>query len=510
MTNNPVSSQSTLPHNMNYPKPTLTTSISLYNDVNHLTAPNVNNSTERPVLQKTLSSRAEGETNNENQPITKVKMRDHSSKKKKGLRELKSRISLPPEIKSTSIAHTNQQAFDTNNIRYKLAQRSSYYQTNSSSVQAFGDVLNQSNISLARLSPHSAGPASRNEHRRSMLDLGFGKIESYSRLEKLGEGTYATVYKGTSNMVSGFVALKEIRLEQEEGAPCTALREVSLLKGLKHNNIVCLYDIIFDQTTLTLVFEYVEKDLKQYMEDCSNILSMKNVRLFLFQLLRGLEFCHGKKILHRDLKPQNLLINERGELKLADFGLARVKSFPTKTYSHEVVTLWYRPPDVLLGSTEYSTPIDIWAVGCIFYEMACGRPLFAGTKVEEELYLIFKYLGTPTEQSLPGVTSKTEFRALKLPFYFGESFTRLAPRLDTNGIDLLQNFLRYNPLSRISAYDALRHNFFACYPPEILNLGPLQSVLDLNEVTLTKDHGSKHNATSLMKNAISKRSSVHL
>ena len=190
MTNNPASNQSTVSHNMNYPKPTLTTSISLYNDVNHLTAPNVNNSIERPVLQKTLSSRAEGETNNENQPITKVKMRDHSSKKKKGLRELKSRISLPPEIKSTAITHTNQQAFEASNIRYKLAQRSSYYQTNPSSVQAFSDVLNQSNISLSRLSPHSNGPASRNEHRRSMLDLGFGKIESYSRLEKLGEGAF--------------------------------------------------------------------------------------------------------------------------------------------------------------------------------------------------------------------------------------------------------------------------------------------------------------------------------
>jgi serine/threonine protein kinase len=197
-------------------------------------------------------------------------------------------------------------------------------------------------------------------------------------------------------------------------------------------------------------------------------------------------------------------------LKLADFGLARIKSFPTKTYSHEVVTLWYRPPDVLLGSTEYYTPIDIWAVGCIFYEMACGRPLFAGTKVDEELYLIFKYLGTPTEQTLPGVTSNPDFQALKLPFYFGESLNRLAPRLDQNGIDLLQKFLRYNPHSRISARDAMINKFFSCYPPEIHTLGPLQSILDLPEVTLAKDHGSKHIAPSLMKSVISKRSSVHL
>ncbi|CAF1062210.1 unnamed protein product [Adineta steineri] len=507
---------SILPNNTNPNKSFISNSISLHGDINnlvnnqHLSTSNTNNSTERISIHQTMSLRVDGENTNENQQVTKVKMRDHSSKKKKNSRALESRISLPPEVKNTSNNIANQPFNDLHNVRMKLTKRSSYYQPGSASIQGINDVLNQSNISLSRLSPHSTGPLSRNEHRRSMLDLGFGKIESYVKLEKLGEGTYATVYKGTSSILSGFIALKEIRLEQEEGAPCTALREVSLLKGLKHNNIVCLYDIIFDHTTLTLVFEYVEKDLKQYMEDCANILSMKNVRLFLFQLLRGLEFCHGKKILHRDLKPQNLLINERGELKLADFGLARIKSFPTKTYSNEVVTLWYRPPDVLLGSTEYSTPIDIWAVGCIFFEMACGRPLFAGTKVEEELYLIFRYLGTPTEHTLPGVTSNPDFQALRLPFSFGESLNRLAPRLDQSGIDLLQKFIRYNPHSRISARDAMMHNFFSCYPPEIHTLGPLQSILEINDVSLTKNHGSKLNAPSLMKTAISKRSSVHL
>ena len=209
-------------------------------------------------------------------------------------------------------------------------------------------------------------------------------------------------------------------------------------------------------------------------------------------------------------RPQNLLINDRGELKLADFGLARIKSFPTKTYSHEVVTLWYRPPDVLLGSTEYFTPIDIWAVGCIFYEMACGRPLFAGTKVDEELYLIFKCLGTPTEQTFPGVTTKAEFQELNHPFFPGEPLTRLAPRLDPVALDLLESFVRYNPLSRISAQDAMRHKFFSCYPANIHALEPMQSVLDLDGVSLTKDHGSKFIATSLVKTALAKRASVHL
>ena len=174
-----------------------------------------------------------------------------------------------------------------------------------------------------------------------MSELGYGKIESYVKLEKLGEGTYATVYKGQSGINHSYVALKEIRLEHEEGAPCTAIREASLLKQLKHANIVTLHDIIYTRESLTLVFEYLERDLKQYMDDCSNIMGTRNVKLFLFQLLRGLAYCHARQILHRDLKPQNMLINGRGELKLADFGLARAKSIPTKTYSNEVVTLWY-------------------------------------------------------------------------------------------------------------------------------------------------------------------------
>ncbi|CAF2758487.1 unnamed protein product [Rotaria sp. Silwood2] len=558
VTSNIGTALSVLANNNNNNKHYLTNSISLHGDVNtlvnaqmndhHLSTSAINdvtlsssaNTTGRTAIQSITPDNltkqySTTDTENSNQEIPKVKMREHSAKKKKGLRDLKSRISLPPELKN-SFSFTKQNLTTTNNNnnnnnnaqssainlanKFKLnqqqiQQRSSYYQTNSLSTQTLNNVLNQSNSSLVHRSPSQlntsmSGQLSRNEQRLSMLDLGFGKIESYVKLEKLGEGTYATVYKGKSHLLNGYIALKEIRLEQEEGAPCTALREVSLLKGLKHNNIVSLHDIIFNQTTLTLVFEYVEKDLKQYMDDCGNILNIKNVRLFLFQLLRGLDYCHSKKILHRDLKPQNLLINERGELKLADFGLARIKSFPTKTYSHEVVTLWYRPPDVLLGSTEYSTPIDIWAVGCIFYEMACGRPLFAGTKVDEELYLIFKCLGTPNEKTLPGVTTNPDFQALRFPYYHGESLNHLAPRLDQNGIDLLEKFLRYNPHSRISAHDAMMHKFFSCYPSIIHTLGPLQSILDLNEIYLTKDHGSKLITASLMKTAISKRSSVHL
>uniref|UniRef100_A0A8C8ENP9 Protein kinase domain-containing protein n=1 Tax=Oncorhynchus tshawytscha TaxID=74940 RepID=A0A8C8ENP9_ONCTS len=281
---------------------------------------------------------------------------------------------------------------------------------------------------FAMNSPPFDKPMSRRLRRASLSEIGFGKLETYIKLDKLGEGTYATVYKGRSKLTDNLVALKEIRLEHEEGAPCTAIREVSLLKDLKHANIVTLHDIIHTDKCLTLVFEYLEKDLKQYMDDCGSIMSVHNVKIFLFQLLRGLAYCHRRKVLHRDLKPQNLLINDKGELKLADFGLARAKSVPTKTYSNEVVTLWYRPPDVLLGSTEYSTPIDMWGVGCIFYEMMTGRPLFPGSTVEDELHLIFRILGTPTELTWPGITTSEEFKTYKFPRYHAEPLVNHAPR----------------------------------------------------------------------------------
>lgn len=176
------------------------------------------------------------------------------------------------------------------------------------------------------------------------------------------------------------------------------------------------------------------------MERHGGGLDHRNVRLFLFQLLRGLSYCHKRRVLHRDVKPQNLLISECGELKLADFGLARAKSVPSHTYSHEVVTLWYRPPgecfcigrkmeaifylvvfnivlgaDVLLGSTDYSTSLDMWGVGCIFVEMITGMPTFPGIRdTYDQLDKIFKLLGTPTEETWTSVTHLPGYKPHKL------------------------------------------------------------------------------------------------
>ncbi|KAM6137920.1 LOW QUALITY PROTEIN: cyclin-dependent kinase 17 [Pterocles gutturalis] len=339
-------------------------------------------------------------------------------------------------------------------------------------------------------SPPFDQPMSRRSRRASLSEIGFGKMETYIKLEKLGEGTYATVYKG--KLTENLVALKEIRLEHEEGAPCTAIREVSLLKDLKHANIVTLHDIVHTDKSLTLVFEYLDKDLKQYMDDCGNIMSMHNVKLFLYQILRGLAYCHRRKVLHRDLKPQNLLINEKGELKLADFGLARAKSVPTKTYSNEVVTLWYRPPDVLLGSSEYSTQIDMWGVGCIFFEMASGRPLFPGSTVEDELHLIFRLLGTPCQETWPGISSSDEFRNYNFPKYKPQPLINHAPRLDTEGIELIAKFLQYESKKRISAEEAMKHAYFRSLGTRIHTLPESVSIFSLKEIQLQKDPGFRN------------------
>ncbi|XP_070240672.1 cyclin-dependent kinase 18 isoform X2 [Bos mutus] len=291
-------------------------------------------------------------------------------------------------------------------------------------------------------SPDLPKPLTRMSRRASLSDIGFGKLETYVKLDKLGEGTYATVFKGRSKLTENLVALKEIRLEHEEGAPCTAIREVSLLRNLKHANIVTLHDLVHTERSLTLVFEYLDRDLKQYLDHCGNLMSMHNVKIFMFQLLRGLAYCHRRKILHRDLKPQNLLINERGELKLADFGLARAKSVPTKTYSNEVVTLWYRPPDVLLGSTEYSTPLDMW---------------------------------DPHGRDVARCDGPVRVPSLQLPPVPPPA----AP----------QPRSQYESKSRVSAEAALRHPYFRSLGERVHQLEDTASLFSLKEIQLQKDPG---------------------
>jgi len=267
-------------------------------------------------------------------------------------------------------------------------------------------------------------------------------------MEKIGEGTYGIVTKAKHIPTGRIVALKKIRLEEvDEGVPSTAVREISLLKeccsiadenaamGIVDGgqNIVRLLDVIHSDSKLVLVCEFLDMDLKKYMDivgerkaaslaplapDANNRASIFQHRAlppdlakkFMYQLLLGCLFIHQRRILHRDLKPQNLLIDSTGTLKIADFGLARCFGIPLRTYTHEIVTLWYRGPEVLLGTRHYASSIDMWSCGAIFAEMVTGCPLLAGDSEIGQLLKTFQTFGTPTEEMWPGITQLPDYQ----------------------------------------------------------------------------------------------------
>lgn len=233
------------------------------------------------------------------------------------------------------------------------------------------------------------------------------------------------------------------------------------MKELKHENIVALHDVIHTENKLMLVFEYMDGDLKRYMDTQGERGALKpsTIKSFMYQLLKGIDFCHQNRVLHRDLKPQNLLINSKGVLKLGDFGLARAFGIPVNTFSNEVVTLWYRAPDVLLGSRTYNTSIDIWSAGCIMAEMYTGRPLFPGTTNEDQITRIFRIMGTPTERTWPGITQLPEYKPT-FQMYATQDLRNILQAIDPTGIDLLQRMLQLRPELRISAHEALQHPWF--------------------------------------------------
>ncbi|XP_030900721.2 cyclin-dependent kinase 3 isoform X2 [Melopsittacus undulatus] len=257
--------------------------------------------------------------------------------------------------------------------------------------------------------------------------------EVFQKLEKIGEGTYGVVYKARNKRTGQLVALKKIRLDSDsEGVPSTAIREISLLKELKHPNIVRLLDVIHSQKKLYLVFEYLNQDLKKYMDSSQTRgLPLSLVKNYVFQLLQGVSFCHSHRVIHRDLKPQNLLINEAGVIKLADFGLARAFGVPLRTYTHEVTR----------------------------------KALFPGDSEIDQLFRIFRTLGTPTEATWPGVTQLPDYKE-NFPQWARKEMMEIVPSLDRDGRDLLMQLLLYDPSKRISAKTALSHQYFFQRSPQ--------------------------------------------
>lgn len=265
-------------------------------------------------------------------------------------------------------------------------------------------------------------------------------MDDFIKIEKIGEGTYGVVYKAKNKKTNQFVAMKKIRLDsEEEGVPSTSIREISLLKELQHPNVVKLESIIMDEGKIYLIFEFLSMDLKKYLDliPSDKFMEPSLVKSYLFQIVMAMLFCHKRRIIHRDLKPQNLLIDGNGTIKLADFGLARALCVPVRVYTHEVVTLWYRAPEVLLGATRYALPVDMWSIGCIFAEMATKRPLFRGDSEIDELFRIFRTLSTPTDETWPGVSKLPDYKS-SFPSWKSNTLASSVKNLDDDGLELLQ------------------------------------------------------------------------
>ncbi|EGR31028.1 protein kinase domain protein [Ichthyophthirius multifiliis] len=292
---------------------------------------------------------------------------------------------------------------------------------------------------------------------------------AYEILELLGEGTYGKVFKAQNLQTKQFVAIKKIKMKDDQqrnqGIPSTALREISCLKALDHSNIIKIVEIQYqvEKPKLYIILEYMENDLSKeikHLKHSARRYPKNTIKSYMHQILRSVDYCHRQRVFHRDIKPQNILISQKGELKLADFGLARFYEIPITTVTLEVQTLNYRAPELLLKDNLYSLPIDIWSIGCIFYELITGEILFTGYYEIDILIKIFQLLGTPDSFQIAG---KYKLNWLsKFPRFPSNKkfFIEKICEFDVMAADLLFRMIEADPVKRISANQAINHQFF--------------------------------------------------
>ncbi|XP_053741306.1 cyclin-dependent kinase 10 isoform X1 [Synchiropus splendidus] len=304
-------------------------------------------------------------------------------------------------------------------------------------------------------------------------------VREFEKLNRIGEGTYGIVYRARDTKSDEIVALKKVRMDKEkDGIPISSLREITLLLKLRHPNIVELKEVVVGTQleSLFLVMSYCEQDLASLLENMQTPFSEAQVKCIIIQLLRGLQYLHHNFIVHRDLKVSNLLMTDKGCVKIADFGLARTYGIPQQPMTPRVVTLWYRAPELLLGSKTQTTALDMWAVGCILAELLAHKPLLPGTSEIQQVDLIVQLLGTPNENIWPGFSQlpligqyslrKQPYNNLKNKFIW----------LSDAGHRLLNLLFMYNPQRRASAKDCLESSYFKEKPlpcePELMPTFP--------------------------------------
>ncbi|KAK3717466.1 serine/threonine protein kinase, CMGC, CDC2/CDK sub [Vermiconidia calcicola] len=293
----------------------------------------------------------------------------------------------------------------------------------------------------------------------------------------VGSGTYGKVYKAVHVYTGGMVALKKIRMEGErDGFPVTAIREIKLLQSLNHINVVALQEVMVERNDCFMVFEYLSHDLTGLLNHPSFSLTAAHKKYLAKQLFEGLDYLHRRGVLHRDIKAANILISKTGELKLADFGLARFYQKSQKQdYTNRVITIWYRSPELLLGETQYGPAVDIWSAACVLVEIFTRHAIFPGDGGEiNQLDKIYNVLGTPSRSEWPGITELQWYELLRpnqrIPSTFAEKYQE---RVSPEAFELLQAMFLYDPANRPTAADVLEHPYFALEEPKA------QQVLEL-------------------------------
>lgn len=305
------------------------------------------------------------------------------------------------------------------------------------------------------------------------------KIEdTYAKGRTLGTGTFGEVILGTHKETGEVVAIKKIRVDDKKmGIHPTALREVKYLKELHHPNVVRLIDVISLKRGIAMVFEYMDTDLENVIRDRSLVLSKSDVKAYMLGMLQALKYCHERWVVHRDIKPNNFLISRDGMIKLTDFGLSRVYGSPERRYTNQVFARWYRPPELLFGSTCYGPGVDIWALGCVFAELLLRKPWFPAESDVEVLSLIFNALGTPKGEDWGGLKNMPAF--IKFSDRDGLPLKSQFPGVEAEALDLLSKLVALDARRRISAADALDHPYFKVKPaPTEPSMLPKPHILD--------------------------------
>ncbi|XP_054740271.1 cyclin-dependent kinase 10 [Anastrepha obliqua] len=288
-------------------------------------------------------------------------------------------------------------------------------------------------------------------------------VTDFEKLNRIGEGTYGIVYRARDTRSNEVVALKKVRMDQEkDGLPVSGLREIMILKACKHENIVNLRDVVVGKSleSIFLVMEYCEQDLASLLDNMAQPFSEPEVKCIILQVLNGLKYMHSRYIIHRDLKVSNLLMTDQGCVKIADFGLARLFGEPATPMTPQVVTLWYRSPELLLGSATQTTAVDMWAVGCILGELLSHKPLLPGNTELGQLDLIIDLLGTPSENIWPEFSKMPALENFTLK---KQPYNNLKPKfqyLTAAGLRLLNFLFMYDPKKRATAEECLQSSYF--------------------------------------------------